>query len=190
MSAPRACCLCILPRPPPPTEEPHVETFSAPSKPRLYYARPPLKADLPRIQKRWPFILAFATVGVSAWAAFLLFATNQEKLSSSVVKRIMQTVRENEELKNMLGDAIRPEPAWYLNGDPWINGSINLPQGNVDLSFRLKGHRGSGTLYFTSIRKAKGQPFTPLRFRVIGDDKRVVNLSSQTSSSAISAEPS
>jgi cytochrome c oxidase assembly factor 1 len=126
--------------------------------------------------------LAFATVGVSAWAAFLLFATNQEKLASSVVKQILQTVRENEELKEMLGDAIRPEPAWYLNGDPWIHGSvitttrfcsihsisshsfytkINLPQGNVDLSFRLKGHRGSGTLYFTSIRKAKGEPFTP-----------------------------
>ncbi|KAG1759987.1 hypothetical protein EDD22DRAFT_955368 [Suillus occidentalis] len=149
-----------LPRPPPPTGEPHVETFSAPSKPRLYYARPPLKADLPRVQKRWPFILAFATLGVSAWAAFLLFATNQEKLSSSVVQRIMQT--------------------------------INLPQGNVDLSFRLKGHQGSGTLYFTSIRKAKGQPFTPLRFRVIGDDKRVVNLYSQTSesSSAVNAERS
>ncbi|KAJ8594638.1 DUF1783-domain-containing protein [Rhizopogon salebrosus TDB-379] len=165
-----------LPRPPPPTEEPHVETFSAPSRPRLYYTRPPLKSDLPRIQKRWPFILAFATVGVSAWAAFLLFATNQEKLSSSVVKQILQMVRDNGELKDMLGDAIRPEPAWYLNGDPWINGSINLPQGNVDLSFRLKGHRGSGTLYFTSIRKAKGEPFTPLRFRVIGDDKRVVNI--------------
>lgn len=33
-------------------------------------------------------------------------------------------------------------------------------QGNIDLSFRLKGHKGSGTLYFTSVRKAKGEPFT------------------------------
>jgi hypothetical protein len=59
---------------------------------------------------------------------------------------------------------------------------INLPQGNVDLSFRLKGHRGecrllfmwfdmsiytssgSGTVYFTSIRKTKGEPFTPRMF--------------------------
>jgi cytochrome c oxidase assembly factor 1 len=61
---------------------------------------------------------------VSAWAAFLLFATNQEKLASSIVKQILQMVRENEELKVMLGDAIRPEPAWYLNGDPWIHGSV------------------------------------------------------------------
>ena len=82
------------------------------------------RSTYPITQKRWPFILAFATVGVSAWAAFLLFATNQEKLASSVVKKILQTVRENEELKDMLGDAIRPEPAWYLNGDPWIHGSV------------------------------------------------------------------
>jgi len=130
-----------LPRPPV-VEESRVETFSGPSKPRLYYTRPPHQSDLPRIQvhallpilrayftesiiqKRWPFILAFATVGVSAWAAFLLFATNQEKLSSSVVKQILQMVGENEELKDMLGDAIRPEAAWYLNGDPWIHGSV------------------------------------------------------------------
>ncbi|KZP29068.1 hypothetical protein FIBSPDRAFT_947072 [Athelia psychrophila] len=49
-------------------------------------------------------------------------------------------------------------------------------QGNIDLSSRLKGHRASGTLYFTSVRKAKGEPFTILRFRVRGDDGTVVNI--------------
>ncbi|KAF9220199.1 DUF1783-domain-containing protein, partial [Gyrodon lividus] len=162
---------------PPPTEEPsHVQTFSAPSKPRLYYTRPPQRSELPLVQKRWPYILAFAALGVSGWAAFLLVAMNQERFSSSVVKQILQTARENEDLNTALGDAIRFEPTWYLNGDPWINGSINLPQGNVDLSFRLKGHRGDGTLYFTSIRKTKGEPFTPLRFRVICDDGKVINV--------------
>ncbi|KAF8552567.1 DUF1783-domain-containing protein, partial [Imleria badia] len=160
----------------PPTEEPPTETFSAPSKPKLYYTRPPPRDDLPQIQKRWPFILAFAALGVSGWAAFLLVAMNQERLSSSVVRQILQTAREDKELHAALGDAIRFEPTWYLNGDPWISGSINLPQGNVDVSFRLKGHRGSGTLYFTSIRKAKGEAFTPLRFRVICDDGSVINI--------------
>ncbi|EGN95911.1 hypothetical protein SERLA73DRAFT_187185 [Serpula lacrymans var. lacrymans S7.3] len=160
----------------PPIKEPVTETFSAASKPRLYYSRPPPRYDLPRIEKKWPFILAFATLGVSAWGAFLLYATNQEKLASSVYKQILRTVKECDELKGVLGDAIRAEPAWYLNGDPWITGGVNIPQGKIDLSFRLKGHKGSGTLYFTSIRTAKGQPFTPLRFRVIGDDKSIVNI--------------
>lgn len=57
---------------------------------------------------------------------FLLFATNQERLASSIVKQIIQTVRENEELRDVLGDAIRPEPAWYLNGNPWISGSVSI----------------------------------------------------------------
>jgi len=121
-------------------------------------------------------LLAFGVVGVSAWATFYAYATNQEKLSSSVVRQLMETIRASPELRDVLGDAIRPEPVWWLNGDPWINGSISLMQGNVDLSFRLKGHKGSGTLYFTSIRKAKGEPFTILRFKVIADDGTVVNL--------------
>lgn len=33
-------------------------------------------------------------------------------------------------------------------------------QGTVDISMRVKGSKGAGTLYFTSIRKEKGQPFT------------------------------
>lgn len=39
-----------LPRPPLPTEEPPTETFSAPSKPKLYYTRPSSRQDLPQIQ--------------------------------------------------------------------------------------------------------------------------------------------
>ncbi|KAF8447308.1 cytochrome oxidase complex assembly protein 1-domain-containing protein [Boletus edulis BED1] len=179
-----------IPRPPPPTEEPPTETFSAPSKPKLYYTRPPPRDGLPQIQKRWPFILAFAALGVSGWAAFLLVAMNQERLSSSVVRQILKAAREDKALQAAMGDAIRFEPTWYLNGDPWISGSINLPQGNVDVSFRLKGHKGSGTLYFTSIRKAKGEAFTPLRFKVICDDGSVINIVPQSPTSSASGSHS
>jgi cytochrome c oxidase assembly factor 1 len=41
-----------------------------------------------------------------------------------VVRQIMRSVRENEDMHKLLGDAIRPEPLWYLNGDPWINGRV------------------------------------------------------------------
>ncbi|KAI0929235.1 hypothetical protein AcW1_006228 [Taiwanofungus camphoratus] len=162
-----------LPRPPP-KESPPTETFSSTAKPRQYYARP--QRDLPPVPRIWPAILAFGTVGVGAWGAFFMYAANQEKLSSSVVCRIMDTVRASPELQEVLGDAIRFEPVWWLNGSPWIHGAIYLMQGNVDLSFRLKGHKGAGTLYFTSIRKAKGQPFTVLRFKVIADNGKVVNI--------------
>ncbi|CCL99988.1 uncharacterized protein FIBRA_02013 [Fibroporia radiculosa] len=161
-----------LPRPPP-KDSPPTETFSSPSKPRPYQ-RP--QRDLPPLQRKWPIVLVFGSVGVGAWVAFLTWSHNQERLSSSVVRQIMETVRESPELSEVLGEAIRPEPVWWLNGDPWINGAIHLMQGNIDLSFRVKGHKRAGTLYFTSIRKAKGELFTILRFKVIGDDGTIVNV--------------
>ncbi|KZP29057.1 hypothetical protein FIBSPDRAFT_728053, partial [Athelia psychrophila] len=107
---------------------------------------------------------------------FLLVATNQEKMSSSVLRQIIRTVRDNEELRGMLGETIRPAPEWWLNGDLWIEGAINTLQGSIDLSFRFNGHKGSGALHFTSVRKAKGEPFTILRSRVRCDDGTVVNV--------------
>lgn len=77
------------------------------------------------LQKRWPLITAFVAVGLVGWAAFLLVVTNQEKLSSSVVRQIMRTVKDSRELREMLGEAIRPQPEWWLNGDPWIEGSVS-----------------------------------------------------------------
>lgn len=137
-----------LPRPPPPTHEPQVETFSASAKPRPYYARPPPRRDLPLIkvtyfyichgtvsnhiltlpaaQKRWPMVLALSGLGLGCWAVFLLFMTNQEKISSSVVRQVMRAVRSDAQLQELLGEAIRPQPEWWLNGDPIIHGSVSL----------------------------------------------------------------
>ncbi|KAJ7630511.1 cytochrome oxidase complex assembly protein 1-domain-containing protein, partial [Roridomyces roridus] len=113
------------------------------------------RRDLPRIEKRWPAMLGLAVVVVTGWAAFLTYVTNETKVTSSVVKQILQ---------------------WWLNGYPVIHGQINQLQGNIDLSFRIKGALGSGTVYFTSVRKAKGMPYEILRFRVILDDGRIVEV--------------
>ncbi|KAF8658901.1 hypothetical protein AX16_001945 [Volvariella volvacea WC 439] len=165
-----------LPRPPPPTEPPVVTMFSDTSRPRPYYAKHPPPRPLPQVQKRWPTLLAFTAVGVAGWALFMVVATNQEKISSSVVQQIMRSVKEDDQLRGALGEAIRPQPEWWLNGDPKINGHIGQLQGNVDVSFRIKGSKGSGTLYFTSIRKEKGIPFTILRFKVICDDGTIIHV--------------
>jgi hypothetical protein len=37
---------------------------------------------------------------------------------------------------------------------------VNMPAGHVDLSFRVQGSKTKGTVYFTSVRKDKGLPFT------------------------------
>ena len=116
-------------------------------------------------------------VAGACWTMFMTYATNQEKISSSVFRSIMRSVRSDSQVHEKLGDAVRPAPEWWLNGDPKIEGRISQLQGNIDVSFRVKGSKGSGTLYFTSIRKEKGVPFTVLRFKVICDDGTVINIS-------------
>ena len=37
----------------------------------------------------------------------------------------MSTVSENQELRGVLGDAVRFEPVWWLNGDPYIKGAVS-----------------------------------------------------------------
>ncbi|THU91708.1 DUF1783-domain-containing protein, partial [Dendrothele bispora CBS 962.96] len=90
-------------------------------------------------------ILAFPLVGFIGWGLFLTYITNQEKISSSVTKSIMRAVRNDKRLKEVLGEAIRPEPEWWLNGDPRIKGTISIDtmQGNVDVSFWIKGSKGA-----------------------------------------------
>ncbi|KAJ7785892.1 cytochrome oxidase complex assembly protein 1-domain-containing protein [Mycena metata] len=132
--------------------------------------------QLPKIEKRWPAMLGIAVVVMSGWGAFLTYVTNETKVTSSVVKQILRTIKEDPQLLETMGMAIRPQPEWWLNGYPIIHGQVNQIQGNIDVSFRIKGSLGSGTVYFTSVRKAKGIPYTILRFRVILDDGRVIEV--------------
>ncbi|THU96087.1 DUF1783-domain-containing protein, partial [Dendrothele bispora CBS 962.96] len=83
---------------------------------------------------------------------------------------------EQQETERSFREAICPEPEWWSNGDPRNKGTM---QGNVDVSFRIKGSKGVGTLYFTSIRREKGLPFTILRFKVIADGGQVVEIESK-----------
>ncbi len=56
----------------------------------------------------------------------MVFVGNQERLSSSIMQQIMTTIRENAELRDVIGEAVRPEPVWWMNGDPWVNGAVRL----------------------------------------------------------------
>lgn len=76
-------------------------------------------------QRKWPTILIASILGVSAWGAFYFHAANQERLASSVVRQIMSTVGGYPALREALGDAIRFEPVWWLNGDPYIKGGVS-----------------------------------------------------------------
>ncbi|CAE6534482.1 hypothetical protein RSOLAG22IIIB_00706 [Rhizoctonia solani] len=160
--------LDLKPPPPGPLPPPPV-SFDAPSRPRPVHERPQLK-ELPVIRSRVPAFIGLSILGLSAWAGFVVYATNQERLASSVTKQVLTQIRASPEVASELGSGVVAEPTWWMLGQPYVDGAINLLQGKVDISMRVKGSKGAGTLYFTSIRKEKGQPFTILRFKLICDN--------------------
>jgi len=61
----------------------------------------------------------------------MTYATNQEKLSSSVYRSIVRALKADEGLRSVIGEAIRPQPEWWLNGDPRIIGNVRTEPANV-----------------------------------------------------------
>ena len=89
--------------------------------------------------------LFLLSVGASAAAIF-----NYQKSSSSVVSSTLYSLRVNSEARALLGDEIQFASKW-----PWISGELNQFGGNIDISYRVKGLKGEGTLHFVSTRKER-----------------------------------
>ncbi|KAG9090254.1 hypothetical protein FS749_000701 [Ceratobasidium sp. UAMH 11750] len=170
----RTCAKLNLAPPPPGPPPPKPVTFDAPSKPRVVHERPQPK-ELPVIRSRAPALIALGILGVSAWAGFIIYATNQERLASSVTRQVLAQLRASPEVEAILGRGVGAEPTRWMLGQPYVDGAVNLLQGKVDISLRVKGSNGAGTVYFTSIRKEKGQPFTILRYKLICDNGVVLD---------------
>lgn len=154
---------------------PAAEQFGGPSRPRLVYDRPG-ERELPKLKARWPLYLGFGLAGVGAWAAFVLWATNAERLASSVLRQVTFQLRNSAEVAAALGDNVRLEDSVGGFGPPWISGSINNMQGRVDLSFRVTGSHGAGTVYFTSIRPKQEGAWRIVRYKIITDSGETVRL--------------
>jgi hypothetical protein len=89
-----------------------------------FYNRPRGARELPELRNRTPVVAAVGAAGIGAWAAFYAYATNAERLSNSVTVQVVDAARTDPGLREVLGEAVRPAPAWWLNGDPWISGAV------------------------------------------------------------------
>lgn len=81
------------------------------------------------MQSKWPAALGALAVAGTCWGLFMTYATNQEKLSSTVFRSIMRSVKADAQIREILGDAIRPQPEWWLNGDPHVIGHVSIDSG-------------------------------------------------------------
>ena len=105
-------------------------------------ALPPIPSAL-RTWRTLPIFIAILIV--SALGIF-----NYEKSSSSIVSATLYALRTSEEGRRELGDNI-----YFRDKFPWVWGKIHQLQGNVDISFAVKGTKGSGMMRFRSIRRTR-----------------------------------
>ncbi|BEI82087.1 hypothetical protein CcaverHIS002_0212470 [Cutaneotrichosporon cavernicola] len=151
------------PRPAPkPKLEEHM--FNESAAPRAIYQRP--TRDLPVVNSRIGLWIALGVLGLGGWGLFILYATNNERYSSSVVRQVSFQLRNSPEVAQLLGDHVRFSRNYWGFGEPWIAGGINLMQGRID----------EGTVYFTSIRPTQGAGWRIVRYKLVGEYGDTIRL--------------
>ncbi|SNX81585.1 uncharacterized protein MEPE_00290 [Melanopsichium pennsylvanicum] len=150
--------------------------------------------QLPKVPNTLPYLAAFVAAAIASWGGFTIYATNKEKLSSSIFKSVVGQVKNSIEVQqllsrpssssssssNAIGGVVVPilKRETWLGGMCRVKGSVNMMQGRVDLCFKITlpdqlGNKNSkqnvATVYFTSIRAHKHSPFEILRFVVVHD---------------------
>lgn len=127
-------------------------------------------------QNHKPYYIAGGATIVVMWYVLSSYLNNKERLGSSVLRTVSHRVKDAPEVHALVGQPVQLKRSAF--GDPWIEGIINPVKGKVDMSFQVQGPQGAATVYFTSVRKAKGEPFEVLRFLVVpdGNSTRAVSL--------------
>ena len=102
--------------------------------------------ELPAINTfpRWLRTLPIFVAAVTA-AALAIF--NYQKSSSSVVSSTLYALRKSPKAREVLGDEI-----YFAHKIPWIRGEMNQLHGRINISFKVKGSKGQGTMRFRSTR--------------------------------------
>ena len=77
---------------------------------------------------------------------------NYQKSSSPVVSSTLYALRTSPRARELLGDEI-----YFRQRIPYIAGEMNQLQGRIDISFSVRGTKGTGVMTFKSFRPtAKG----------------------------------
>lgn len=129
------------------------------------------RRELPPVPNTFPLLAFAATAAVGSWGAFTVYATNKEKLSSSIFKSILAQVKSSPSVHSLLSSTPVLKRQLWLGGVPHVKGAVNMMQGRVDLSFKITTDKeeDEATVYFTSIRAHKHAPFDIIRFLVVSD---------------------
>lgn len=135
-----------------------------------------VELDLYMHQNNKPYYILGGASLIVMWYILSSYFNNKERVGSSVLRMVSHRVCSSPEVHNLIGEPVFLKRSAF--GDPWIEGVVNPLKGKVDMSFQIQGPSGIATVYFTSVRKHKADPFELLRFLVVpeGDSSRAVSL--------------
>ncbi|KAK4455525.1 cytochrome oxidase complex assembly protein 1-domain-containing protein [Podospora aff. communis PSN243] len=96
---------------------------------------------------------------------------NYQKLSSPVTAGTLYALRMSPKAREVLGDNI------YFDAQiPWISGGMNQVQGKIDISFKVKGTKGTGTMRFVSHRPTPRGVFETTEWTLETSEGRKIDL--------------
>ncbi|RYO89670.1 hypothetical protein DL766_004066 [Monosporascus sp. MC13-8B] len=125
--------------------------------------------ELPNIEgSRWARTLPVFALVIAASSVAIF---NYQKLSSPVVASTMYALRTSQRARDYLGDEVQ-----FRRQIPWISGTMNQLRGVIDISFAVKGTRGSGTMRFASHRPSPRAMFETTEWTLETEDGRVIDL--------------
>ena len=84
---------------------------------------------------------------------------------------ILYALRTNTAARELLGDEI-----YFASQVPWISGEMSQLHGNIDISFWVKGTKGSAKTRFVAKRKEKRGMFATEEWSLRMEDGRVLQL--------------
>lgn len=97
---------------------------------------------------------------------------NYQKVSSPIIAALLYSLRTNATVREELGDEV-----YFADQFAWVWGTINLVQGRVDVSFRVKGTKGKGMCNFKARRTgSRAEMFKTQEWSLAMDDGRVIHL--------------
>lgn len=119
--------------------------------------------------RRW---LRTMPIFIVVCAASAMGIFNYQKTSSPIIAATLYSLRTNARARQELGDEVYFASQWA-----WIWGPINLVQGHVDVSFRVKGTKSQGMCRFKATRYGgRGGMFKTDEWSLTMDDGRCIQL--------------
>ncbi|KAK0626076.1 cytochrome oxidase complex assembly protein 1-domain-containing protein [Immersiella caudata] len=96
---------------------------------------------------------------------------NYQKSSSPVTAGTLYALRTSPKAREYLGENI-----YYEAQIPWISGVMNQVQGKIDISFKVKGTKATGTMRFVSHRPTPRGVFETTEWTLETSDGRKIDL--------------